>query len=175
VIPSRWSPPRWSRPGWSHHFLTGALLACLLGVAVIAETSSAAAAGAAEQVQALVQRAAAHIAAVGRDKAFADISRPNGDYVDGDLYVFCDSADGTVLAHGGNPKTVGKNLGDVRDAEGNHPILDGVRLALKQGQGWHRYLWPNPKAGRVQHKVTYVLRIDDRTVCGSGYYELDPP
>jgi cytochrome c len=169
------TPSRWSRPRWSHHVLTGSLLAGLLGVALIATASRSAAAGAAEKVQALVERAAAHISAVGRDKAFADISRPDGDFVDGDLYVFCDSADGTVLAHGGNPKLVGKNLGGVRDAEGNQPILDGVRLGLAQGHGWHEYLWPNAQAGRVQRKVTYILRIDDRTVCGSGYYESDPP
>ncbi len=89
--------------------------------------------------------------------------------------VFCNSADGTVLANGGNPKLIGKSLAAVSDAEGKKPVFDGIRLALTQGQGWLEYLWPNQTAGRVQHKRTYVLRIDDRTVCGSGYYKPDPP
>ena len=33
----------------------------------------------------------------------------------------------------------------------------------------------NPEVGHVQRKITYVLRIDDRTVCGSGYYQASPP
>ncbi|HEV7985110.1 MAG TPA: hypothetical protein VGP20_03015, partial [Steroidobacteraceae bacterium] len=63
----------------------------------------------------------------------------------------------------------------VRDAEGRQPVFDGIRLALTQGQGWLDYLWPNAQTSRIQRKITYVLRIDDRTVCGSGYYKLDPP
>jgi cytochrome c len=161
---------------WSHLVHPHLLLACVLGATVSAAACWPAGAQTSDdEVQALVERAAALIQAVGRAQAFATISRPDGGFVEGDLYVFCDSADGTVLAHGANPKLVGKNLGDVRDAEGNRPILDGVRLALSQGRGWHKYLWPNTKVGRVQHKRSYVLRIDDRTVCGSGYYKLDPP
>jgi cytochrome c len=159
---------------WSHPVRPRPLLACLLG-ATLSAAAWPVTAHTADEVQVLVERAAAHIRTVGPARAFADISRADGGFVDGDLYVFCDGADGTVLAHGGNPKLVGKNLGALRDAEGNQPILEVVRLGLAQGQGWLDYLWPNPEAGRVQRKVTYVLRIDDRTVCGSGYYEASPP
>ena len=154
---------------------TRVLLTGLLGVALSAAACWPATAHTADDVQALVERAAAHIRTVGPEQAFADISRPDGGFVDGDLYVFCNSADGTVLANGGNPKIVGKNLAGLRDAEGSRPILDGVRLGLAQGQGWLEYFWPNPEAGRVQRKMTYVLRIDDQTICGSGYYEPDRP
>jgi len=129
----------------------------------------------AEETKALVDRAVAHIQAVGQRQGFADISRPDGGFVDGELYVFCDASDGTVLAHGGNPKLVGKNLLAVRDDEGNLPLADAVRVGQTQGQGWLEYLWPNSATGRVQHKVVYVVRIDDRTVCGGGYYKSDPP
>jgi hypothetical protein len=159
---------------WSHLAPARPLLACLLGVILSGAAGWPATAHTADEVQALVERAAAHIRAVGPARAFADISRPDGGFVDGDLYVFCNAPNGAVLAHGGNPKLVGKNLAGVRDAEGKHPILEAVRLGLAQGQGWLDYLWPNPETGRVQRKVTYVLRIDDRTVCGSGYYEASP-
>ncbi len=160
---------------WSHLVCLRLLLACLLGATLSATAGWTATAHTPDEVQALVERAAAHIRTVGRVRGFVDISRPDGGFVDGDLYVFCDGADGTVLAHGGNPKLVGKNLGAVLDAEGNQPILDGVHLALAQGQGWLEYLWPNPQAGRVERKRSFVLRIDDRTVCGSGYYQASPP
>jgi cytochrome c len=154
---------------------TCVLLTGLLGVAVTAATCRPATAHTADDVQALVERAAAHIKSVGQKQAFADITRPDGGFVDGDLYVFCNSADGTVLANGGNPKLIGKSLAAVSDAEGTKPVFDGTRLALSQGQGWLEYLWPNPLVGRVQRKAAFILRIDERTVCGSGYYKPDPP
>jgi cytochrome c len=159
----------------SRRVRTCGLLTRLLGVALTAATCGPAKAHTAGEVQALVERAAEHIKSVGQQQAFADITRPDGGFIEGDLYVFCNSADGTVLANGGNPKLIGKSLAAVSDAEGRKPVFDGVRLALTQGQGWLEYLWPNPLAGHVQHKMTYVLRIDDRTVCGSGYYKPDLP
>jgi cytochrome c len=116
-----------------------------------------------------------HIHAIGSAQAFADISRPGGAFVEGELYVFCHSADGHVLANGGNPKLVGRNLLSLRDAEGRLPIVDVNRVALGEGQGWVDYLWPNPQTKRIQRKITNVVRIDDRTVCGSGFYQPDQP
>ena len=129
----------------------------------------------AEAVLTLVERAAAHIQAVGRTRAFADFTRADGGFVDGDLYIFCNAADGTVLAHGGNPKLVGKRLWTLRDPEGTATTAEIDRIGRMQGHGWLTYLWPNPRLGRIQRKVVYVLRIDERTVCGSGYFKPDPP
>jgi cytochrome c len=131
-------------------------------------------AGAAEDVQALVERAAVHIRAVGAAQGFADITRPDGGFIAGELYVFCTSTDGTSLAHGGNPKLVGKNFSAVRDGEGRLPNVEINRVGQTQGQGWVEYLWPNPQTRRVQRKLTYVLKIDSRTVCAGGYYRPDP-
>lgn len=159
---------------WSHLVRARLPLACPL-VILSGVAGWPATAHTADEVQALVERAAAHIQLVGRERAFADISSSDGGFVDGDLYVFCNSAEGTVLANGGNPKLIGKSLAAVSDAEGRKPVFDGIRLALTQGQGWLGYLWPNAQAGHVQRKMTYVLRIDDRTICGGGYYKSDPP
>jgi cytochrome c len=147
----------------------------LLAGVMLAELVSPATAHPSDDVQALVERAAAHIQAVGKPRAFADISNPDGDFRHGELYVFCDSTDGTVLAHGDNPKLVGKNLTTVMDAEGITPTLEVIRLGQTKGSGWVEYLWPNAQTHRIQHKVTYVLRIDDETICASGYYKPDTP
>jgi hypothetical protein len=128
-----------------------------------------------QQVQALVTRAAAHIQDVGPARAFADFSRRDGGFVDGELYIFCDAADGTSLAHGGNPKLVGKSLIAMRDPDGIHTTAEIVRLGLTEGHGWLEYRWPNPATGLIERKKSYVLRIDDQTVCGSGYFETPPP
>jgi cytochrome c len=155
--------------------MTRVLLAGLLAVALFAVATTPVCAGSQEEVQALVERAADHIRVRGRTQAFADFSRPDGGFVDGDLYVFCFDTTGVSLAHGGNPKLVGKNLSAVRDAEGKLTSLELIRVAQTKGQGWYEYLWPNSVSGRVERKVTYVMRIDDQTICASGYYKQDQP
>jgi len=158
---------------------SGPVLAGLLAITLSAASDPPAAdppaADRAEAVQALAERAAAHVEAVGLAEALADFTRADGGFVEGELYVFCNGADGTVLAHGGNPKLVGKTLAALRDGEERLPIAEVTRLGLTQGRGWLEYLWPNPVTRRIQRKISFVVRIDDRTVCGSGYYRPDSP
>jgi cytochrome c len=151
------------------------LVARLLVAGYAAAGMTSASAHTAEDVQALVERAAAHIRQVGRPQAFADFSRPDGGFTDGELYVFCDDAQGVVLAHGDNPKLIGRSLIDVHDAEGHEPTREMLRVGQAKGSGWVEYLWPNAVEGRIQRKDTYVIRIDDQTICASGYYKPDQP
>jgi cytochrome c len=129
----------------------------------------------AEDVRALAERAVAHLQDVGLERGFIDITRPDGGFVQGDLYVFCDDVDGVGLAHGGNPKLVGKAMIAIRDPDGTPTTAEIIRVAKTQGRGWVEYLWPNPATGRIQRKVTYVIQVDPRTVCASGYYKPGPP
>jgi len=128
-----------------------------------------------QEVQALVERAVAHIHDVGRERAFADFTRPDGGFVDGELYVYCDAADGTVIAHGGNPRLVGVNLLSMRDPDGKLPNVEMRRIAFTQGSGWLEFRWPNPATKRIELKEAYVLKVDDSALCGSGYYKASPP
>ena len=134
-----------------------------------------AAAHTAEQVKAFAERAVAHIRAVGRDQAFADFSRPDGGFVDGELYIFCQDVSGVVVAHGGNPMLVGRNLAGVRGPDGRLANVEINQLGLSQGSGWLEFRWPNPATKRIELKAAYVLKVDDRTVCGSGYYKGAAP
>ena len=153
--------------------MTRVLLAGLLGVGFFTAAPAPAFALPPEEVQALVERAADYIREHGRQQAFADFNRPDGGFVDGDLYVFCNDITGVQLANGGNPKMVGKNLSTLSDAEGHMTTLDMNRIGQTTGHGWYEYLWPNPAKGRIERKTAYVLRIDDRTICGSGYFKPD--
>jgi signal transduction histidine kinase len=146
----------------------------LAGLVVFA-ASPAAHARTAQEAQSLAERAVRHIADVGRDQAFADFSRPDGGYVDGELYIFCQDASGIVVAHGGNPRLVGQNLADVRGPDGRFANVEINHLGLTQGSGWLEFRWPNPATHRVGLKAAYVLKVDDHTVCGSGYYKEAPP
>lgn len=129
----------------------------------------------AAEVQALTERAVAHIHDVGRAQAFADFSRPDGGFVDGELYIYCQDASGVVLAHGGNPMLVGRNMADVRGPDGRLANVEINNLGLSKGSGWLEFRWPNPATRRIELKVAYVMKVDDRTVCGSGYYKGNVP
>jgi cytochrome c len=152
-----------------------AVLAGVVGATMFASAPRPVSADKAAEAQALVERAAEHIRQHGRQQAFADFNRSDGGFVNGGLYVFCNDSSGVQLANGGNPKLVGKNLSGLRDSEGKLTTFDIFHLGQTQGQGWYDYLWPNPSRARVDRKFTYVLRIDDQTVCASGYFKAEPP
>jgi signal transduction histidine kinase len=152
-----------------------AALGCAAFVVAAVAVAAAAAARTAGEAQALAERAVAHVRAVGRDRAFADFSRPDGGFVDGELYVFCQDASGVVVAHGGNPNIIGRNMADVRGPDGRLSNVEINQLGLGQGSGWLEFRWPNPATRRIELKAAYVLKVDDRTVCGSGYYKGGAP
>jgi len=151
------------------------LLAGLLGACMCAAAAPATFAHSAEEAQALTERAADYIRDHGRQQAFAAFNRPDGGFVDGDLYVFCIDGNGVELANGGNPKLVGKDLSKLRDAEGHLTSVDIYHIGQTAGHGWYEYLWPNPAKGRIERKAAYILRIDDKTVCASGFFRPDQP
>ncbi|TDG32111.1 cache domain-containing protein [Paracraurococcus ruber] len=118
----------------------------------------------------LARRAAAHVQAVGRPRALADFSRPDGGFVRGDDYVFCHAADGTVLAHGGNPALVGRNMMNARDPDGRRPTETLNRIGFTEGAGWYEFRWPNPVTRRIVDRVAFVMKVEDDLVCGAGYF-----
>ena len=152
------------------------LLAVGLAAPVMVALAIAAPANArsAEEAKALAERAIAHIGDVGRDRAFADFSRVDGGFVDGELYIFCQDVSGIVVAHGGNPKIVGQDMSGVRGPDGRLSNVEINRLGLTEGSGWLEFRWPNPATKRIELKAAYVLKVDDATVCGSGYYKGSP-
>ena len=65
---------------------------------------SFAAGGTANEAKALMVKAAAFVKAEGKEKAFAEFTKPKGKFVDRDLYIFAVDFNGITLAHGGNAK-----------------------------------------------------------------------
>jgi hypothetical protein len=86
-------------------------LGVALTVLVVALSGAALAAGASkDEAVAMVKKAVAAIKAEGADKAYAEISNPQGPFVDRDLYIVVYRIDGVVLAHGADKKLVGVNF-----------------------------------------------------------------
>ncbi|WP_162913185.1 cache domain-containing protein [Rhodospirillaceae bacterium SYSU D60014] len=144
--------------------------ASALTALLICGTSSAFA-KTAEETKAFVEKAVAHIEAVGQKQAFADFSRPDGGFIDGELYMFCFTPDGTTQAHGGNAALLGKNLMSIKDPDGFASTAALIKTGMEQGSGWVEFKWPNPTTKKVEQKAAYVVKVGDRIVCGSGYYK----
>ena len=121
-------------------------------------------------VQVFVKKAVASAQAHGKEAALATFTAPGGDFHQGELYIYAYDYEGTVIAHGGDPTLVGKNLIGMTDPNGVPVIKDLVGLAEKGG-GWLYYTWPNPAHGGVQEpKLGYVLPVDRTWFLGSGTY-----
>lgn len=121
-------------------------------------------------VRAFVDRAIGHVAEVGREAALADFTDPAGPFHDGELYIYAYDQDGTVIAHGGDPSLVGRNLIALLDPDGLPVIASLARLA-RQGGGWLAYRWPNPATGEeAARKIGYVRPVDETWFLGSGVY-----
>ena len=147
----------------------------LLGIIIFASlvlTSSAFAAdlGTPAEAEALVKKAIAFIKANGKDKSFAEFTNRSGQFVDRDLYIFVYDMSGTCLAHGQNPKMVGKDLSDLTDPSGKAFIKERVELAKTKGKGWQDYLFSEPTTKKIEHKVAYIEKYED-VIVGSGAYK----
>lgn len=147
-------------------YLCGIAAATLIGALVTPASSRTA-----DEAKAFAERAVAYIKTVGAEKAFSDFSRPDGGFVDGELYMFCYAKDGLNKAHGGNPAFVGKNLIGVKDPDGFVVNAEIIKKAMADGTGWVDFKWPNPVSKKIESKSAYVIKVDDDTVCGSGYYK----
>jgi len=148
----------------------GRLLAATLAVVSLATHPVASLAATPEQAKAYSERASAHIKKVGEKQAFADFTRKDGGFHDGELYVFCYDRKGVNMAHGLNPAFVGRNLLHIKDPDGAEPNLMIVRMGFDHGRGWVDFKWPNPVTKRIENKSAYVIRTND-VACGVGYYK----
>ncbi|HTN65798.1 MAG TPA: methyl-accepting chemotaxis protein [Burkholderiaceae bacterium] len=118
----------------------------------------------------MVRRAAACIRENGMQTALAAFNQPDPAFKKNDLYINVIDMSGNTLAHGENAKLVGKNLIDLKDADGKGFIREFVRVAGTQGKGWIDYRWPNPVTGVVEAKSTYVEKVD-HVIIGCGIYK----
>lgn len=105
-----------------------------------------------------------------RTAAIAEISKADGHYVKGELYVFAYDLNGVMMAHPFNAKLIGKNLLEVPDANGKLFRKDVIAQVNAGGSSMVEYRYKNPKTGKVEEKVSFCKKAADLAVC-SGYYK----
>lgn len=132
----------------------------------------------AEEAIALVELAEIYIKKHGLEKAIIEFNRQDSPFnvrsdinPKGDLYMFMFWANkgGVQLVHSKNPKIQGKDVIDMRDANG-FPIIRDIIRVCNAGHGWSYYKWPNPLTREIEAKQSWVVKVDQ--VCiGTGIYK----
>jgi signal transduction histidine kinase len=125
--------------------------------------------GTAPEATAMVGKAVALIKAQGAETAFAAFTAKDPRFVDRDLYVVAYSHDGRCLAHGSNPKLVGKDLIENQDTDGKFYIKERVDLAQSKTSFWQDYKFSNPVTKKVEPKTTYCEVVPEAIVCVGIY------
>jgi len=126
--------------------------------------------GTAAEAEAMVKKAIAMAKAKGNDAAFAEINNPKGQFTDRDLYVFVYDMSGKVVAHGQNLKMIGKELIDMKDANGKEFVKERIEIAKTKGSGWQDYTFTDPLTKLIGHKRAYVEKYGD-LIFGCGIYK----
>jgi cytochrome c len=143
-----------------------AVLCLFVAISVFAQQR-----GTSEEAKKMVEEAIAYIKANGQEKAFAEISNPNGKFVDRDLYVTVYDMNGTCLARGDNSDSIGKNLINLQDPNGKFFIKDRIEMSKTKGAGWQDYEFRNPLTKKVEPKTFYFEKYGD-VIVGCGSYNL---
>jgi len=126
-----------------------------------------------EEVYDLVNRAVAFAQESGKEAALAEINNPRGRFVNGDLFVWAESADGVVLADPFWKEAIGGNY--LNDTDPNGVLITKVGIeAMQNAAGFSRALFPNTAANETTEvpKLIYMKAADDSWWIGSGIYGL---
>lgn len=91
----------------------------------------------------------------------------------GSGYFFVYRYDGTNVVLGPQPELEGKNLIDLKDAEGN-PVIRNVIDSARSKDGFTQYLWENPSSDLNETKLSFSVDLDKwGWVIGTGFYITD--
>jgi len=126
--------------------------------------------GTKEEAVGMVRKAAQFIQTNGNDKAFDEFSNPDGKFIDRDLYIIVYDMTGKCLAHGANPKMIGRDLIDTKDVDGKEFVKERVELMEIQQSAWQDYKFRNPVSNQIESKEVYIERHGDLIV-GCGIYK----
>ena len=148
------------------HFLALPLTLSLFATPALAEER-----GTKPEAIAMVNAAFEHMKAVGAEKANADFTNDKAKWVKKDLYVFVFDDKGVFMSHGANDKLVGRNMANMKDANGKGIFPAMQEIAAKSGTGWVDYDWAHPQTKKVEGKTSYVRKTPDgKGLIGVGVY-----
>lgn len=128
--------------------------------------------GTRETAKTTAASAARYFTSNGVEEGIKAIHKNSGEYRDGAIYIFLyNYKTGVMEGHGANKSLVGKNLMNMKDADGKMFFHEMTDIIKTKGEGWVEYKWPNPVSKKIEQKSTYIIKINDTLLIGCGYYK----
>lgn len=121
-----------------------------------------------EEAEAMLERAVAELK-VNPAAALEKFNKGLEGFQDRDLYVFCATQDGKLVAHT-TARLLGNDITKFKDKNGKEAGKEILR-ETKEGQVVKvKYMFPRPGETEAIAKESYVTRVGELT-CGVGYYK----
>ncbi len=119
----------------------------------------------------LVDKAVTYAKANGKEKALAEINNPSGKFANGDLFVWAEDFNGTILADPHWKAGVGKTWMDYTDPYGSKTTVLNIN-AIRSGTGFTHAMFMDTATGQKSAvpKLMYAKAVDDTWWIGSGIY-----
>ena len=146
----------------ANYYLIVLLLAAIGGAAHASEYASS------KEAETMVAKAIAALK-TNKQKTYDEITAKDAKWIDRDLYPVVYDLTGKVLAHGQNPKQVGKDLIDLKDPDGKLFVKERVELASAKGKFWQDYKFTDPLTKKALPKQMYCEKLNDTAVCAGVY------
>lgn len=153
-----------------YHQLLKSWMLFLLAAFCSLSAFAAAEHGTPEEAKDMVKKAVLFAKSNNKDVFLKEISNPKGKFVDRDLYISVYDENGVVLAHGVNPKLIGKDVSNLNDVDGKFFMKDILAQAKANGKGVVDYKWPHPETKQYQAKSAYFEMVNGMIV-SCGYYK----
>ncbi|WP_440952570.1 cache domain-containing protein [Methanococcoides sp. FTZ1] len=107
----------------------------------------------------------------GKEATLREFNNQNGQFVEGELYIFAYDTEGNTLALPFQPEIIGTNRWNITNANGTAFIQDMAATAQSNG-GFVRYLYVDPADNfTVKQKLSYVMMVDNEWFIGAGIYD----
>ncbi|HIJ86643.1 MAG TPA: hypothetical protein HPP97_03045 [Desulfuromonadales bacterium] len=104
-----------------------------------------------------------------KDQALAAFNR-QGEFIQGDLYVYAINTTGVMLASGGSSSVlIDRIVLGLSDMDGKPIFKEMLEIAQSKGSGTLEYRWLNRVDRKVERKVTYFKKVGD-VIIAVGYY-----
>ena len=120
--------------------------------------------------EALVKQAVAFGKANGTYKLIKEVNSPETQFKKGSLYIFILDMEGVMLGHAANPKLVGSDMGERKDADNVRYIQEFIKMAETKGSGWVDYKFVNPETNKVEDKTSFIEKVNT-VIIGCGVYK----
>jgi len=92
----------------------------------------------------------------------------------GDNYFFVTGMDMSNVLNPGNPKMVGKDMSQFKDASGRYFVQEMTKIARERGEGFVDYDWAKPGTDKPIPKTSYIKLFSPwGWIVGTGVYNDD--